>query len=446
MAVDDCNDRSPEASNETEKGSVGDVRQPETARSGAPGAPRRRRRLFTRRNAVVVAIAAVVGVSLLVLILVLVYRLGYIDRYVASQIKETFSTYGIRAEIKNFHATLPPQSVEIRAVELYDEKTGEKLGKIDRLLATIRIEDLYAINLRRHIDLKDLKIEGLEVWVTFDEQGRSNFRNLHIPPPEPSEGILFAYSTAHVEIKDSLIHYGDAQHSLSGEARDLRVTVEPDNPNGPVESAMNRVNLSASRTTFVYDGRPINDIDVQVQARVNQTRAEVQELVLRSPVAEAHLQGTMPDWRALRYQMNITSTVDLTQLSDVLQSGRALRGAGNFVGTVTGEGDRYKVQGSIKSDALAADGVRLQGLDVSAAGSGRGKTYEINGRAIAELLTAGDFQLNSVQLAGGVMGTGSDFRWIGELRAVAEKSYGTTITGLILRDARAEMKDGVLTA
>ena len=44
------------------------------------------------------------------------------------------------------------------------------------------------------------------------------------------------------------------------------------------------------------------------------------------------------------------------------------------------------------------------------------------------------------------MGTGSDFRWVGELRAAAEKSYGTTITGLILRDARAEYRDGVLTA
>src|SRR5258707_10126224 len=44
------------------------------------------------------------------------------------------------------------------------------------------------------------------------------------------------------------------------------------------------------------------------------------------------------------------------------------------------------------------------------------------------------------------MGTGSDFRWVGELRAAAEKSYGTTITGLIVRDTRAEYRGGVLTA
>ena len=107
-------------------------------------------------------------------------------------------------------------------VELYDAQTGEKLGKIDRLLATVRIEDLYALNLQRNINLKDLKIEGLEAWVTFDEQGRSNFRNIHIPPPEPNQRILFAYSTAHIEIKNGVIHYGDARHEISGEARNLQ--------------------------------------------------------------------------------------------------------------------------------------------------------------------------------------------------------------------------------
>src|SRR5437588_6346096 len=156
--------------------------------------------------------------------------------------------------------------------------------------------------------------------------------------------------------------------------------------------------------------------------------------------------GIADNWRNLNYHSHVTSTVDLTQTPDVLQTGTTMRGAGNFVGTVVGDGDHYQIDGSIKSDALAADGVRLQGLNLTAKGSGQGKSYDINGRAVAELLTAGDFQLNAVQITGGVMGTGSDFRWVGELRAAAEKRYGTTIAGLIQRDARAEYRDGVLTA
>ena len=46
----------------------------------------------------------------------------------------------------------------------------------------------------------------------------------------------------------------------------------------------------------------------------------------------------------------------------------------------------------MQSDALAADNLRLQGLNVSASGSVQGKTYEINGKAVADLLNAGDFQ------------------------------------------------------
>jgi translocation and assembly module TamB len=420
----------------------------ETSPPGSPATPpaqRRRRRYLTRRNAILVVIAAAVCTVALVLLLVLVYRLGYVDRYVAGQVKATFSKYGIRAEIKDFHTAFSPQTVEMLGLELYDAQTGEKLGKIDRLLATVRIEDLYALSLKRDINLKDLKIEGIEAWVNFDDQGRSNFRNIHIPPPEPNRRILFSYSTAHVEIQNGVIYYGDARHAISGEARNLQATVQPDDPNAPASSWMNRVTLALANSVFTYDGRAVNNIDVELKGRINQTRAEVQELVLRSPVVEAHLSGTMDDWRALRYQMNVTSSVDLTELSEVLKPETKLVGSGNFAGTVTGEGENYKIQGSIKSDALAADGVRLQGLDVTATATGQGKTYDANGKVIADLLNAGDFQLSSVQMVGRVMGTGADFRWVGELRAAAEKSYGTTIAGLILHDARAEMKDGVLT-
>ena len=407
---------------------------------------RKRWRYFTRRHAILAGFIIGGGVVVLIVLAFFLYRLGFVDRYVAGQIKRTFANYGIRAEIREFHATVPPNTVEMNGVELYDATSGEKLGKIDKLLATIRIEDLYALNLRRNINLRDLKIEGFEVWVTFDEQGRSNFRNIHVPPPEPNKRILFAYSTANVEVKNGVIHYGDARHEISGEGRNLQATIQPENPSAPATGWANTVALSLSNSTFTYDGRTVSNIDLTAHGKVNQTTAEIQELVLKSPVAEARLQGTMDDWRALRYQMNVTSSVDLTQLSDVLQSGTTLRGAGNFAGTITGEGDQFKVNGEIKSDALAADGLRLQGLNVSANGSVQGRSYQINGKAVADLLNAGDFRIDTLQLAGQVMGTGTDFRWVGELRAVAERSYGTTLTGLILRDARAEMNQGKLTA
>jgi hypothetical protein len=407
---------------------------------------RKRWRYFTRRHAILAGLIVGLGALALILLVLFLFRFGFVDRYVANQIKQTFANYGIRAEIRDFHATFPPQTVEMGGVELYDAQTGARLGKIDRLVATIRIEDLYALNLQRNVNLQDLKIEGFEAWVTFDEEGRSNFGNIRIPPPEPNRRILFAYSTANIEIKNGVVHYGDERHDISGEGRNLEVTILPDDQMSPAEGWINTVTLNLSNSTFTYDGRPINNIDVHARGRVNQTRAEIHEMVLRSPVAEARLQGVMDDWRALHYELTVDSTVDLTQLSDTLEPGPTLRGAGNFSGTITGEGDQFKINGEIKSDALAADGIRLQGLNVAANGSVQGRSYEINGKAVAELLNAGDFQIDTLQLVGNVMGTGTNFRWVGELRAIAEKSYGVTLTDLILRDARAEMNDGVLTA
>ncbi|HEX8142797.1 MAG TPA: translocation/assembly module TamB [Pyrinomonadaceae bacterium] len=405
-----------------------------------------RRRWLTRRNAFIATIAIAAIIVVLILAGMLTYKLGYVDRYVANQIKNTLAEYGIRAEIREFHTALGPRTVEMRDIELYDAQTGEHLGKIGRMLATIRVEDMYALNLRRNVNLESLEVDNLEIWVKFDAEGRSNFRNIKLPPPDPNRRILFSYSTASVKLNNGVVHYGDEQHKLSGEARNLRATIEPDNPNAPAESWMNTVTFAASDSTFVYDGRPVNNIDVTARARVNQTRAEIQELVLRSPVAEAHLQGTMDDWRAMRYQLQLTSMVDLTQTSEILQTGTALRGTGNLSGTVSGEGSRYVFDGEVKSDALAADNIRLQAFNANARVSGNGKNYEATGRAVADLLTAGDFQLNAVQVAGNVMGTGTDFRWVGDLRAAAARTGGRTITGLILSDVRAEKSGEALTA
>lgn len=416
-----------------------------------PPAPARRgwrRRYVTRRNAVLVTVAIVAAVALLVLVAILLYRSGQIDNLIARQIEDTLAQYGIRAEIKGFHTRVGARTAELTGVDLYDAKTNEKLGHVERLLATVRVEDMYALSLRRNVNLESLEMDGLELWVKFDDQGRSNFANIHLPPPQENQRIVFSYATARIVLKDALIHYGDAQHQLSGEARNLRATVQPDDPNAPAASRMNSVEIALDNSTLTYDGRPaLDNISINAKARVDQTRAEIADLTLRSPVAEAHLQGTLPDWRALRYEMQITSTVDLTQLSTTFQTETALRGAGKFEGKVTGEGAKFQVEGEIASDALAAGNVRLKNLNVNAKASGEGaQNYEAQGRAVAELLTAGDFVLNAVQLRGGVMGTGTDFRFLGELRAAAARSGENSIANLILSDAVAEYRDSQLDA
>src|SRR5258708_17631544 len=98
MPVDNHQDRSAEA--------------PSDNQSTTPGtsSPRRGLRRFTRRHAVISGIIIATGVIALVLIGLLAYRLGFIDCYIAGQIKDTLAQYGIRPEIKTFDTALSPQS------------------------------------------------------------------------------------------------------------------------------------------------------------------------------------------------------------------------------------------------------------------------------------------------------------------------------------------------
>ncbi|HYX42695.1 MAG TPA: hypothetical protein VE821_13400, partial [Pyrinomonadaceae bacterium] len=311
MPVDDRDESSSGASAQTDTSAAAPPPSGGTAGGSASAPPPARtgwrRRYITRRNALYVAFVATVGAFLLLLLVIFMYRTGRVDALISDQIVRTLAQYGIRAEIKEFRTRLGPRTAEIKGLELYDAQTGMHLGRIDTLIATVRIEDLYALRLSRDVNLEALEINGLEAWVTFDEQGRSNFRNIHLPPPEPNKRILFSYSTARVKVNDAVIHYGDAQHKLSGEARNLHATIQPDDPNAPAASWMNTVDLALSDSSFTFDGDEVKPIDIEAHARVNQTRAEIRDITLRSPVAETHLQGTMDDWRAARYQLQVHS-------------------------------------------------------------------------------------------------------------------------------------------
>lgn len=400
------------------------------------------RRVVNRRTAMWTALVAVTALVALAFIIFMLYRTGQVDKFVARQIIDTFARYNIRAEIGGFTTKLGPRTVEIRDLKLYNAVTGAPIGNVGRIVAVVRVEDLYALSLRRSVNLEKLTVDHPEIWVTYDAQGRTNFADLKIPPPDPNSRILFAYATAEVAVNDAVVHYDDRRYSLSGEAKNVRVQVKPEDPNAPAESRANLIDLWATDSTFAFEGRPVRPVNVELHARANQTSADIRELVLTSPLAEARLSGTLEDWRALRYRMKVNADLDLTQTSDLLQLDTTMRGAGRFEGNVSGEGDKYRVEGQVVSDALAADGVRLKALNVSATASGEGGSYEAQGKAVAELLTAGDFQLNLVQLAGNVRGTGTDFRWLGELRAAAARSGETSVANLILRDAVAELKDG----
>jgi hypothetical protein len=92
-----------------------------------------------------------------------------------------------------------------------------------------------------------------------------------------------------------------------------------------------------------YDERVLEDVDIRARGIVDKTGAEITELKIETPIGVSSMSGTLADWAAPKYSLNIESTVDLTQTSNIFPLGASLRGVGNFKGTVSGEGEHYKV-------------------------------------------------------------------------------------------------------
>ncbi len=404
----------------------------------------KRRRFFTRRKASISS--GVLGILLVAaaILIVIFYRYGVFDNYIREQFVAKMERIGIVFDADTFRVKVAPLRLELKNATFNDKITGEKLFFIRDADIGLTVQNLYAWQLNRDITVDSTDINGVEVWVTFDENGKSNFSNLKLV--EEQNRVNFTYSSIKVNVKDGLVHYGDVTHKLGGEAKNVLFSLEPENAAVPDEQKRYKFDLNSKDSNFVYDQSKIENIDLRAQGIADSNGALITGLKLTTPIGESNLKGRVDDWKSPKYNLEIESTVDLTQTSTVFPLGTPLRGIGNFKGTVSGEGENYKVKGEISSESLVASNIYLKGLNVNATVDGKGTMYEANGKAIAQLLTFEDFKIDYPQLIGLIRGTGTDFRWVGELQAAAAKTPFGTIGRLFISDAVAEYKEAKFAA
>ncbi len=420
--------------------------EPEENGEGAYAPEPERRRYFTRRNSVM----AIGGLALLLVILaaftVVLYRYGVFDNYVKTQFVAKMEEIGIVFDADVFRVTVAPLQLELKNATFNDRVSGEKLFFIRDARLGLTVTNLYAWQLSRDISVDTTEISGAEVWIRFDENGRSNFSNLTFVEEQPGARVNFKYNSINFSLTDSVVHFGDLSRNIAANANNVVFLLEPENYDVPDEQKRYKLDFTSTDSNFTYSDSTLEEIDIHAAGIADRLGAEITELKIETPIGVSTLNGTLTDWASPKYNLNIESTVDLTQTSNIFPLGTTLRGVGNFKGTVTGEGENYKIEGTADSEALTAANVYLKGVNIAATVAGTNTSYEANGKAIAELLTFEDFRVEFPQLVGNVRGTGTDFRWVGELQAAAAKSKSLTLGRLFVSDAVAELKDGELTA
>ncbi|MEO7538403.1 MAG: translocation/assembly module TamB domain-containing protein [Pyrinomonadaceae bacterium] len=423
-----------DAENELEQG------EPEQPKGAPPG--RASRTYFTRRNvALSLAIIAIFGI-LLALLTIVSYRTGAFDSYIKTQFVTKMAEIGMVFDADVFRVTVNPLEVELKNATFKDRLTGEKLFFIRDGHFLLSVENLYAWQLSRDLSIEKTEINGAEVWVKFDEDGRSNFSNLKLVEDQAGNRVNFKYDTVDFTLRDSLIHFGDLSRNISGSARNVLFLLSPVNPAAGDEQKRYKFDLTSTDSNFAYNENNVENIDLRASGIADRNGAEINSLELKTPIGESTLSGTLTDWASPNYNFDIQSSVDLTQASGIFANGTSLIGVGNFKGKVSGEGESYRVEGQVDTESLRAGGVSLKGVNIAATVEGTNSSYEANGNAIAQMLTFDDFRVDFLKLAGNVIGTGTDFRWIGDLQAAAAKTGSLTLGGLFLSDALAEYKDG----
>lgn len=407
---------------------------------------RARRRYFTRRNAglsfAAIALLAVLGAVLVVVF----YRYGVFDNYVKTQFVNKMADIGVVFEADVFRVTVAPLELELKNATFNDKLTGEKLFFIRDARLGLSIQNLYSWELSRDISVDSTNINGAEVWVRFDENGNSNFSNLKFVEDERGTRVNFKYDSVNFALHDSIVHFGDLSRKITADAKNVEFLLEPEDLSIPDEQKRYRFALTTTDSNFTYDERQLDKIDIRVRGIGDRGGADISEFRIDSPIGTSVMDGRLTDWASVKYDLNIESTVDLTQTSNIFPLGTSIRGVGNFKGKVSGEGENYRVDGRIDSESLIAEGIYLKALNVAATVEGTNSNYEANGKAVAELLTFEDFRIDFPRLSGNVRGSGTDFRWVGELQAAAAKSNALSLGGLFLSDAVAEYKDRQLTA
>jgi Uncharacterized protein conserved in bacteria len=412
-----------------------EIRPEEAERSAAE----RTRRFFTGRNAAFASAILAIVVIFFLLVIVVSYRYGVFDPYVKEQFVAKMADIGIVFDAEVFRVSVSPLELELKNATFKNKVTGELLFSVRDAHLGLKVQDLYAWQLSRDISVDSTEINGAEVWVKFDENGRSNYDDLTLVEQAPGR-VNFKYDSVNFALRDSIVHFGDASHNISGDAKNVIFLLHPANA-ATEDPRRYNFDITAMDSRFVYDQSPLEKIDIRATGIADHNGADVTELKITTPIGETAMSGQIEDWKALRYKMNVESTVDLTQASNTFPLGATLRGVGNFKGVVSGEGSTYHVDGNANADSFAADGVYLKAVNVEGTVAGTNTNYEANGKAVAELLTFEDFRVEFPRLVGNIRGTGTDFRWVGDLQAAAAKTPTMTIGGMFLSDAVAELHD-----
>ncbi|HEX5735829.1 MAG TPA: translocation/assembly module TamB domain-containing protein [Blastocatellia bacterium] len=393
------------------------------------------------RKKLLIGALSLLGIILILVIAAIWYvRSGRLDLLLKAQIIEALKDSGIRAEIGEAHLELFGDKVTLENIELYTEDGQEPLGRIKKIEANYSIVSL----LRQEANITEVTVTEPEIWIEYDEAGRSNIDPVHAPPKSEAEKAGITFLTARFVIDQAKINYKDRKRNIIATVPDVDITFDPKDR----EALEDKINHSLYAVfnhpaSVQYQGRPIENITLEVKGDVTQENASFERFNLSSPLGVFNASGRVAEFSPFDYEIKIEKTnVDLKEISRVFMPDTPMEGKAFFEATVTDtcggapapDTLSYCLDGSLASPALAAQGIRIANLNINnlhVASMGSLDKYTATADVSTGAVSGQGLNISSIQLSDAdVSGEGEDFEVSGALNLPSLKSGKINVSGL----------------
>src|SRR5262245_12779256 len=233
-------------------------------------------------------IAGLVILALLfIIILAGIYyiRSERFNRFLVQEVENALLDYGLRAEIGEFKLQWRERNVRLGGIRIYNRETGQLIATLKELALEADIPAPFAPRLRREVVLKQLEIDGLDLYVEIDAQNRNNFRGVNAPEREPGR-ITVDYDHLVALLNGGAVHLNDQAHDLQAVLNDLRVDARPISGASSVN-----LRLHGGAGQVKYQGREAPLESMEIVGRAGATEATLDHFSLESPLVSANLSG-----------------------------------------------------------------------------------------------------------------------------------------------------------
>ena len=374
-------------------------------------------------------------ILLLVLSAVIYILSGRLDTYLQSQVTEAFADVGIRAEIGKAHLDIGGYRVTLEDIKLYTADGEKPFGAIESFSARFS-----AISyLQQRFKITQVEVTHPQVWLEVDEQGRFNLAALHAPPSkEEVKEKSIVFLTSNFEIKNAEVNFTDRERDVTAHVTGMVAHLVPLEPDSIDDKLNHRFEFGFTGATATVEGRTIQDITANIQARVSDHDAEILEVngdpqfKITSDLGSFKVNGRVESFEPFKYDFkDVRADAELAQVARVFAPRTAMSGKLGFAGRVEGTGADYHASGSVESSAVSVAGFRISGVRMKTDVSGRKDEYRGKASATSTGVNGPSLNIGSISFGDAtVKGKQLDFDVTGALALASLKSGTIEMRGI----------------